>query len=205
MKQANFNALKYYCCGIFNYEKSWENFIGQLCNGDPHLTNSKYMRQVILGNCNPNKHIKFEKMIMSKIIPSIIEAGIKKESIVCFTNDEIVVEVDSHDPEILSTIIRKLNDNYITESIPLKTEMFRLIYLGGDAGYLKIYDNKKYKFKCTNNDLIAMLVRYMKTGFIAEEDKIFWHNNTMAKYIETPNVVRDAFEIMDVLRNNLNH
>ena len=56
MRKANFSSLHHYNSDIFGGAESWEEFIGRY-TGNQHIINSKYIRQVILGNCNPKRHI----------------------------------------------------------------------------------------------------------------------------------------------------
>lgn len=58
MKQANFSALSNYANNInkdiFGGAPTWEHFIS-LFTDNSHIIHSKYIRQVILGNCNPRR------------------------------------------------------------------------------------------------------------------------------------------------------
>ena len=71
MRKANFSSLKYYgnCIekSMFRDTSTWEDFIS-LFTENKHIVNSKYIRQVILGNCNPKRHITYEKYIMDHVL-----------------------------------------------------------------------------------------------------------------------------------------
>ena len=58
MRQANFSSLSYYADrtgkSIFNGASTWEDFISLFAESS-HIIHSKYIRQVILGNCNPRQ------------------------------------------------------------------------------------------------------------------------------------------------------
>ena len=58
MKKANFSALKYYGetigYSMFGNADTWEDFLCKFTSND-HILNSKYISQVILGNCKPRK------------------------------------------------------------------------------------------------------------------------------------------------------
>ena len=73
MKKANFSALKTYDKTIFGSAESWEDFISKFTQ-NKHIVSSKYIRQVILGNCNPKRHITYEKHLMDKVL-SIVKDG----------------------------------------------------------------------------------------------------------------------------------
>lgn len=88
MKKANFSALHRYDPGIFGYADTWEDFIRKYTD-NKHIIASKYIRQVILGNCNPRRHITYEKILMDKVIDEISDV-VPERRIVFFSNDEIV-------------------------------------------------------------------------------------------------------------------
>ena len=58
MRKANFSSLHSYDKGIFCNADTWEQFISRFTDNE-HIVNSKYIRQVILGNCNPKRHISY--------------------------------------------------------------------------------------------------------------------------------------------------
>lgn len=67
MRKANFSALKNYDSGIFDSVDTWEEFISRYTD-NKHIINSKYIRQVILGNCNPKRQVTYEKYLMDGIL-----------------------------------------------------------------------------------------------------------------------------------------
>ena len=62
MRKANFSALKNYDSGIFDSVDTWEEFISRYTD-NKHIINSKYIRQVILGNCNPKRQVTYENIL----------------------------------------------------------------------------------------------------------------------------------------------
>lgn len=54
MKKANFSALHEYRDDIFGEAHTWEKFISRFTD-NKHIINSKYIRQVIMGNLNPKR------------------------------------------------------------------------------------------------------------------------------------------------------
>lgn len=67
MRKANFSSLHEYDKNIFLGTDTWEDFISQFTDNE-HIINSKYIRQVILGNCNPKRHITYEKYLMDQTL-----------------------------------------------------------------------------------------------------------------------------------------
>ena len=81
MRKANFSSLHHYNSDIFGGAESWEEFIGRY-TGNQHIINSKYIRQVILGNCNPKRHITYEKYLMDGALTYLTEVFISMDRVV---------------------------------------------------------------------------------------------------------------------------
>lgn len=203
MIKGNFNSLKCYDGGIFNNKDTWEDFVvsfssTSLCD---YMSNSKYLREVILGNCNPKRHITYEKYLVSLILEDLLNTDFYAnphitQYIVFFSNDEVVFKL----PHItLACDVGPffLNNKY---GIPFRMEIFKLHKIG-DIGYVKedLEDNPKYseypfskfEFKCVNNFCMPFVLRKMLGENVTDNDKLFIHPNEglLSKFIECPDVV----------------
>lgn len=187
MKQANFSSLKFYHPGMFDYAKTWEDFISSWTNNE-HIINSKYIRQVILGNCNTKRHITYEKYLMSKVL-DLTRNIIPLSSVVFFSNDEIVFDVTErsflYDYKQLQRIINIIN-------LPLKIELFNLYKIKGTDGYCKEIDHEysedSYEFKCLNSYMLPFVIRKLRGEEVTESDKVFYHEGLLAKFEEVPDI-----------------
>lgn len=199
MRKANFSALRYYYPEMFvgksGTAKSWEEFIGMFTDNE-HIINSKYIRQVILGNCNPKRQVAIEKYIMRNILSyvlNLIEPEIKKESVVFFSNDEIVLDVteNGYSGYVKTVIFNGLSQ--FSDPFPLfKIESFILHSIPGTDGYYKEIHSENgeitYKFKCLNSYMLPFVIRKFRGEEVKESDKVFYHNGALAKYIEVPQI-----------------
>lgn len=193
MKKANFSALRYYDKNIFRGVQTWEQFIGFYTNNH-HIINSKYIRQVILGNCNPKRHITYEKYLMDQVLDCLIkEVGFWVSEVVFFSNDEIIIDMENYADCIKNrNIIQKTLEEYF--EFPLKTELFYLHKVKGTQGYCKeVVENLadrsfQFKFKCLDGYMLPFVMRYMLNEDVTENDKVFIHEGMLAKFIETPEV-----------------
>lgn len=79
MKKANFNALVHYGNEIgtpfapnltHDIDKSWSQFMAMFTD-IPYFATSKYIRQVVFGNCNPKRVIAYETYLMSDFLSKI--------------------------------------------------------------------------------------------------------------------------------------
>ena len=200
MCKANFSALSCYYPEMFvgksGMGKSWEEFIS-IFTDNKHIINSKYIRQVILGNCNPRRQSTIEKHIMDEILSyllSLLEPDIKKDSVVFFSNDEIVIDVseNGYGGYVKAFISKSLSQISRIIPIPLKIELFTLHVIPGTSGYYKEIHGKNgevtYELKCLDSYVLPFVLRKFRGEEVEENDKVFYHNGALAKYIEIPQV-----------------
>lgn len=190
MKKANFSSLSHYNTAIFGYSHSWEEFMKRYTS-NRHIINSKYIRQVILGNCNPKRHITYEKYIMDKVLTHLTKDFISMDYVVFFSNDEIVFNVsdmtESEQMRIKNGIENMLNDM----DVPLRTEWFTLRQIHGTSGFYKEFHNSdtaKIEFKCLDSYSLPFVMRKFLGEDVSENDKVFYHERLLAKFIEIPNI-----------------
>lgn len=191
MRKANFSSLHHYNSDIFGGAEYWEEFIGRY-TGNQYIINSKYIRQVILGNCNPKRHITYEKYLMDGALTYLTEVFISMDRVVFFSNDEIVVDVSDMDKNKQERIVFAICNGMKDMPVPLKTELFILHKIVRTDGYYKeIIDengNTEIEFKCLDNYALPFVLRKFLGEDVTENDKIFYHEGLLAKFIETPQI-----------------
>lgn len=191
MRKANFSALKFYNRSIFDNADTWGKFIERYTE-DKHIVNSKYIRQVILGNCNPKRQVTYEKYLMGLVLEVLIdELGYSASDIAFFSNDEIVIDMGKYEDcmrkrELIEWQIK----GYF--NIPFRIELFYLRKITGTNGYYKeIVKNiieREYEFKCLNNYTLPFVLRKFNEEEITENDKVFYHEGLLSKFIEIPEI-----------------
>lgn len=191
MKHANFNALKQYCKavfhnnGIFGGAETWENFIEKFTDSK-HIAKSKYIRQIILGNCNPKRQQSYEKYLMSCLYETIQEQfseAFYKDRLVFFSNDEIVFDVTGAEPQEL--ISHRLENLVGSLEVPFKVQLFELQKIQGTDGFIKKSENF-IEPKCIDATLYPVILRKIFGETIQENDKVFLFNGLKAKLIDLP-------------------
>lgn len=186
MKKANFSCLKHFGRTIFDAD-TWEEFIGKFTTNQ-NIINSKYIREVIMGNCNPKRQITYEKFLMSIILDKLIALGIDMSRVVFFSNDEIIFDItDVTDNSILDII----NSFVRTCSIPLRVEKFKLQGIKDNEkmiGFIKTITDGELDFKCLNHINTPWVIRTLNNEDIQEDDLVFEHEGKLAKYIDKPNI-----------------
>lgn len=191
MRKANFSALKFYDKSIFSNADTWEKFIGGYTE-NKHIVNSKYIRQVILGNCNPRRQVTYEKYLMDLVLEVLIdELGYSASDIAFFSNDEIVIDMEKYKDCINKQKILEMAVN-VRFNIPFRIELFYLHKITGTDGYYKeIVRNiieREYEFKCLNNYTLPFVLRKFNREEITENDKVFYHEGLLSKFMEVPNM-----------------
>lgn len=188
MRQANFNTLKSFSADIFNNKESWEQFILQYTDCK-HIVESKYVRQVIMGNCNPGRHITYEKYLMSLALQKLIDLSlININNVVMFSNDEIIIVCDSlplnKQLETRNKILSAIGED------KYRVEFFKLVDLNG-FGYVKLYTNEKMDFKCVEPEFLPMILRKLKGEAISEFDKRFWFKGEICTFLNVPEAIEN--------------
>ena len=191
MKKANFSALHFYDASMFDHANTWEDFIGKFTDNQ-HIINSKYIRQVILGNCNPKRHITYEKYLMDMIFTNLLGLNaITIDKIVFFSNDEIIIDVTDFNVLDKHLLVPFIKDNLQHIIIPLKVELFTLNKITRTDGYYKVIIGKyknEIKFKCLDSLYLPFVIRHFLGEEMTESDKVFYHNGLLAQFIEIPKI-----------------
>lgn len=182
MRKANFSALSVFDKRIFGNAESWEEFIGRYtCY--KHIVNSKYIRQVVMGTCNPKRQVAYEKYLMGTLLEHL-----KKEMdihVFSFSSDEIIILPESSD--ILSfynTISEKVSSWEHSDIV--RISVFTLTKLPVTDGWRReIYDGKttKIDFKKMPADYYHQAVKREFGLPITEDDLTFYHDGRLARFL----------------------
>lgn len=193
MKHANFSVLKYYTYDIFNSD-TWEDFIRRFTDNE-HIIQSKYIRQVILGNCNPGRHITYEKFLMSHLMHKLylycLNHGVilPFDKIVAFHNDELIYDIGDF------TIPEALNAMAVIESfeneIPISCATFTLFDLAG-YGYAKSMHDGQIKLKGMENEFVPMILRRIFREEIQPDDMVFMFKGETARFDKVPEKIKNG-------------
>lgn len=174
MKKANFSAMRHFSTEIFNNCDTWEQFVSGFTN-NKHIINSKYIRQVVLGACNPGRQIKYEKHLMKQLLNMLMSnMEIKVHSLAA---DEIILE-DTGNFEEISKFISENSD------LPLRTEQFVLEEIHGTSGFVRTTHDGKTVFKCLDSNILPQVIRYYIGQEIEEADLVFYYGNSLVRYMK---------------------
>lgn len=196
MQKANFSALVYYgesnnCRFFDNY--SYKEFMKQFTD-EEHFINSKYIRQVVFGNCNPKRQVTYEKWLMSNVIQiltDIIKIDINEIYSLC--SDEIIIHAENLTIEQESMIYKMAH----MVKFPLRIERFTLgvitsaeenkdIHNGNIYAFVKKVGFEDYDLKCVEPINMPFVMKTIKGYELTEDDLIFSYNGKLAKFLEEP-------------------
>lgn len=189
MKKANFSALRHYSPNIFDGKETWEEYVGEFTNSK-HIKESKYIRQVILGACNPKRQIKYESYLMLKLFTYLM-VEISDFDVLSISNDEIII-VDYG----IGLTFQEINQSI--KSCPdgigslVRCELFRLTKVGNYGWMKKIYQIDdagsvwldEIKFKGIQAEIYHQIVKHFFGGTITEDDLVFRYNGQLARFLK---------------------
>ena len=186
MKRGNFTALHHYNPAIVGDKHSYEDFL-RMFTDEPHMLESKYIRQVIFGNVNPKRQVAYEHYLMDKVLDDVL-TYCDKSQVVYFSTDEIVVALDEAE---VSTKLEKIHETVAkscADGINIRSEVFKLHKVEGTEGFIKeILDGEgEFVIKCVDALMMPLVLRSMYGEEPTEEDVVFLHDGMMAKLLHMP-------------------
>ena len=193
LRKANYTSLKIfeellYKTDTANFPDTYEEFIKQFTPYE-YFINSKYLRQVIFGNCNPKRQIKIEKWYMNRIVRNYIPEQI----VYSMNNDEIILDADKVSPEIMDLLKNKLDSN------KFKIEEFSLEKIKGSDTFIKRFKDNSYELKCMPAFDAVFVYKFLNNQEYSKDDRLFiTSENRLAEYIDIP-----KFEILKEKDNNI--
>lgn len=191
LRKANFQALKY--MNVIN-DESYVNFIKRF-GGDDYIADSKYLRQVIFGKCNPSRTITIEKHLINNVFEYVVNKRPcwfdNRFTLFSMNADEIVFKFNSDQCKDVSDKCRDLELAISTElDIEVKVDLFRVEKLpitnsNGDNidAYVKhSYSDGTKKLKKVSTTFFPQIYKLWKGKIIKEIDKKFWFENQIATF-----------------------
>jgi len=190
MRHANFSALVSFSMDFkekFHENFDWNSFMSKFTDID-HIKSSKYIRQVVFGNCNPKRQVAYEKYLMTQLLDELFKRDIVKESdVYSMCSDEIILSADNMSPESLKSI-RTIVEQFV--KAPLKVEPFLLGRFENTEAYLKGHLDEtlstviKLEPKCVNPYDAPMIYRKLRGEQKTPNDLLFMHEGRLARYEE---------------------
>lgn len=204
LRKANFQVVKF----ITDYQGSYEDWIGQFTGKTETLkwycSKSKYLRQVIFGNCNPKRQIHVEKYLISKLYKYIDPENHTNifGNLVQFGCDEMIWEVPIPVPidvEEYCSVVKALREmSEVLEAqlkadtgLDLRLECFKLNTVhfktvGGHTlySYIREFVGGTNDYKGIPKHYAAQMYKLMRGESVDPEvDTVFMQDGEVAKFI----------------------
>lgn len=180
MKKANFSALRYYDPEIFYHAESWKDFLSRYTDFE-HIIQSKYIRQVIMGTCNPKRQVRYEKYLMCQLLDCIkLHTEVEVFSL---SNDELILTMT--EPGLFFKILSIVSNSKFKDM--MKVQLFDLEKLPVTDGWKRVsFDGEHYSvdFKKMNSDYFHQAVKYARGEEITEDDLVVYHDGHLARLLE---------------------
>lgn len=195
MKKANFSALVKYgkVTGTKFFDSyDYEKFIKQFTPYD-YFVKSKYIRQVVFGNCNPKRQIAYETSLMSKVMNLITNnselTGLLMENVYSLNSDEIIFDITGKDGKELVYNLKTFLSMTEMYDLPLRVEAFKVGKLEGTKAYVKIFNNgADYELKCVNPYEAPFVYRYINMQEPTKMDRYFLFEGQLARFENAPTI-----------------
>lgn len=194
MSKANFTSLVLY--GLehnlnFYPTNNYKHFMREFTSID-YFAESKYIRQVIFGNCNPKRQVSYENKIMWDLLNHLIDTKIvNPENMYSICSDEIIIKVAD---EQTGLKLHNIIDNEL-QSFPFggiyKNELFQLGKFEGTEAYIKKYlagTDKEYDLKCVNAVEAPFVYRCLQNKPYEMTDMVTKMNNRKVRLLEIPSI-----------------
>lgn len=188
MTKANFTALRCFSPEIFGNTSTWDEFLGKFTSSE-YIRSSKYIRQVIMGNCNPGRQITYEKYLMGQLLK---ELEPNKLCVFSVKSDEIIIDVteqvkssskETVYSEFKSLVLNKAK--LVNENLNVRVELFCIESIDDTSGYKRIYfDGEEHtEFKCLNSYTAPIAFRNLLGETVTDSDRTFVFENKLARFI----------------------
>lgn len=194
MKKANFSALVKYGKEhkeTFFKNYNYEEFIKQFTPYD-YFAKSKYIRQVVFGNCNPKRQIAYETYLMSKVIDLITRnshiTGLIMDDVYSLNSDEIIFDITNKEEKDIDYNLKSFLSMTEMYDLPLRVESFKIGKLEGTKAYVKLFENGSYELKCVNPYEAPFIYRYMQHQLPTKNDSYFLYEGKLAKFEDIPDI-----------------
>lgn len=175
---ANYQVLQQ--IGVIKCTGDWKTFMSEYTDSN-YLKGSKYIRQVILGNCNPRRQVTLEKYYMNKVLHYLLNNMQIEKNIKAFYNDEIIYETTNVD----INFYKKLEADIQNElGLKVDIELFKLEYVKDDFSIKHFINKEGYELKGVPGKKFLQGLAYAENRPLNELDRIFWDDGCLAQYLQ---------------------
>lgn len=147
-----------------------------------YIANSKHLRQVVYGNTCPKQQALMERFMTERIVRYLSTIGVKKEDLVGYTTDEIILRYTDHTFGIASnrfSFIETIKENL---GYRVHVDLFRLVRLEPHAFYVKEHVTRPPKFKNIPKKYFPQAVKRYLNKQVTENDLRFMLDSDAVRF-----------------------
>lgn len=183
LKKGCYSAMRFFNKELVGNTNSYEEFMKKFTNKE-HIINSKYIRQVIFGNCKPERQTTIEKYMMSLIMNPLQKLDL---DIVSYYNDEIVIKYNQKAKEKLENIKEIVYNITKEKDFDVHFEIFKIERVKKSEAYIKKFlDGKQSEIKCANHIIMPFILKDLQNLSLEPNDFIISENKVLSMLLEIP-------------------
>lgn len=179
--KANFSSLVYHSkMSGKNFFDSYDygKFLGQFTEYEM-LKESKYIRQVIFGNCSTKRQSIIQRFMVAEVYSTLLNYNlIEKEDVLTLLTDELVLDIS--DSARRANVIEFLKG---FNAFPIRVSEFVLEKLENVKGFKKLFSDGEVDFKCVQIYDLPKVIRKYNNLPENENDNYFSFEGRLAKFI----------------------
>lgn len=177
LKKGCYTALRYFDKNLIANTNTYEEFLSKFTD-KKSLINSKYIRQVIFGACNPKRQTTIEKYMMGMIMNKLQKLDL---NFVGYTDDEILIRYDEKSKPKMEMIKNIVYNTTKENDFDVHFEVFNIERLKSSDVYIKNFlDGKESEIKCANHLIMPFVLRLLNNEVPQKNDFIFWDNKNLS-------------------------
>ena len=195
MKKANFQTLKWVNPAIFYDCDTYEQFINRYTDMDWAIK-SKRTREILFGKLNPNRTMKYEKVIMSMVEKYVRTTVISDYfNLFSLNSDELIYKLKPglNFADAIKAVTSLVNEDnlYMNVGVHIRLEFFKLLcYNFSTEGsskimnvFVKEHSDGKKTYKCANEIYFPQTYKLINGLEINDDDLVFYYDKTeLAKF-----------------------
>lgn len=187
LKRVNFFAMKHYAPSVFDYAKTWEEFMSKF-TGDAYLIHNDRIQNIILSDCSYRNIITYAYSLMNRLCNYITDL-LHNINIYSVGWNEILIKIPSNQGIGISLSELKKMISQAPDHIgdAACVEAFQLYKIPKTTGYSKVYIGQpedRNEFKCLDRDIHHLIVKYYYNKKITKNDLVFCHKGRLAHFLK---------------------
>ena len=175
---ANYQIFK--MLGIIRECDTWKEYVGKFTDSE-YLKESKYIRQVVMGNCNPKRQTTVEQYYTKQVLDMLLEDVVQEKDIVAFYHDEVVYATDKVDTNFYNNLTKRVKEK---TGLDVDLEVFEVEHVVDDFAIKHFINKPGYEIMGVPQKKFFQALDYAENREVDKRDLIFWDDGLPAKFLK---------------------